>query len=160
MTAPPRLLVTCGLPGAGKTTLARRLAASRPAVRLTKDDWMFDLGSDPWDDDLRPRVEARLVGLALELLRLERSVVVDFGSWARAERDELREAARAAGAGVELHVCGAPLDEGWRRVQARNAVPPWDACPITREHLEAWAAAFQAPDAAELALFDPPPEPG
>ena len=35
-----RLLLTCGLPGSGKTTLARRLATERGAVRLSKDEWM------------------------------------------------------------------------------------------------------------------------
>jgi tRNA uridine 5-carbamoylmethylation protein Kti12 len=31
---PPRLILLCGLPGSGKTTLARRLAGQLPAVRL------------------------------------------------------------------------------------------------------------------------------
>ena len=45
-----RLILTCGLPGAGKTALARQLAADRSAVRLTKDEWLWALGSTPWDD--------------------------------------------------------------------------------------------------------------
>ena len=36
-----RLILTCGLPGAGKTELAKRLAAVRGAVRLTKDEWLW-----------------------------------------------------------------------------------------------------------------------
>lgn len=40
-----RFLLTGGLPGAGKTTLARRLASERGAVRLTKDDWLVALGT-------------------------------------------------------------------------------------------------------------------
>jgi predicted kinase len=35
----PTLHLTCGLPGAGKTTLARHLAADRDAERFTKDAW-------------------------------------------------------------------------------------------------------------------------
>ena len=40
-----RLILTCGLPGAGKTRLATKLAADRSAVRLTKDEWLWALGS-------------------------------------------------------------------------------------------------------------------
>ena len=88
-------------------------------------------------------------------------VVLDFGLWSRAERDELRRRARALGVGVELHLLTAPVDELWRRIDERNAVPPWSAAPIARSVLDAWAAAFEAPDAAELTRFDaPPPGPG
>jgi len=49
-----------------------------------------------------------------------------------------------------------PADELWRRIEARNSKPPWDSAPIRRDHLDEWAARFQAPGAGELALFDPP----
>ncbi|MFM2076577.1 MAG: hypothetical protein RJA49_467 [Actinomycetota bacterium] len=149
-----RLMLTCGLPGAGKTVLAQRLAAERHAVRLTKDEWMWAIGSSPWDAATQAKVERELWQLAQELLRLGLSVVLDFGLWARSERDEMRATARSLGVAVELHYVEAPIDELWRRIDARNAAPPWDAQPITRAHLDEWAAFFQAPDDAELALFD------
>ena len=151
-----RLILTCGLPGAGKTTLATRLAAERNAVRLTKDDWLWALGSSPWDASTGDKVEQQLRGLTDDLLRLGLSVVLDFGLWARAERDEMRAVARDLGVGVELHYLDAPIEELWRRIEARNAEPPWVAVPIRRADLDEWAAIFQAPDAVELALFDPP----
>src|SRR3954447_18942735 len=83
----PRLILTCGLPGAGKSTLARQLAAERGAVRLTKDEWMWALGSSPWAAMTQKRVEQELSNLAQEILRLGLSVVLDFGLWARVERD-------------------------------------------------------------------------
>ena len=152
-----RLLLTCGLPGAGKTTLAKHLAAERPAVRLTKDDWQWALGSSPWDRDFGDLIERELSRLAEELLRLGLSVVLDFGLWARDERDALRRAARRLGIGVELHYLDAPTEELWRRIEARNAEPPWPDAPITRADLDEWLLLFQAPDQAELALYDPPP---
>jgi predicted kinase len=151
-----RLILTCGLPGAGKTTLAVRLAAERRALRLTKDEWQWALGSTPWDRSMGERIESQLWGVAQDLLRLEVSVVLDFGLWARSERDELRAAARALGVGVELHFLDVPADELWHRIESRNAAPPWDGHPIGRDDLEVWLRTFQPPDASELALFDPP----
>ena len=153
-----RLLLTCGLPGAGKTTLATQLAAERGAVRLTKDEWLWALGSSPWDRPTGDRVERELWRLAQELLRLDVSVVLDFGLWARVERDEMRSVARDLGVGVELHYLDVPTDELWRRIDERNSSPDWNDEPIARADLDAWLAIFEAPDAAELALFDPPPD--
>jgi predicted kinase len=153
-----RLILTCGLPGAGKTELAKRLAALRAAVRLTKDEWLWALGSTPWDQPTRERVERELWRLAQEILGLGVSVVLDFGLWARIERDEMRSAARELGVGVELHYLDVAPDELWRRIEARNTEPPWEGHPIRQADLDGWLRVFQVPDAAELALFDLAPD--
>ena len=153
-----RLILTCGLPGAGKTALARQLAADRGAVRLTKDEWLWALGSSPWDRPTGETIERELWRLAQEILSLGLSVVLDFGLWARIERDEMRSAARGLGVGVELHYLEVPTDELWRRIDARNSTPPWDNEPIGRADLDVWLSIFQAPGSAELALFDSPPD--
>jgi predicted kinase len=152
-----RLILTCGLPGSGKTALARRIAASRPAVRLTKDEWLWALGTDPWDRPMNFKVEQHLWALAQETVSAGLSVVIDFGLWARVERDEMRRTARELGVGVELHALEVGIEELWRRIDERNGRPPWAAAPITRRDLDAWAASFEAPDGAERALFDAPP---
>jgi predicted kinase len=51
----------CGLPGSGKTTLARRVEAESAAVRFTPDEWMAALGFHIYDE-ARDRVEAVAMG--------------------------------------------------------------------------------------------------
>ncbi len=156
--AAPRLVLVCGLPGAGKTTLARRLAKRMPALRLCPDEWMVELGIDLWDEAARDRIERLHWRLAQEVLQLGQSVILESGFWSRAERDEKRLAARELGAGVELHYLDVPLDELWRRIALRNVEweGAWGTAPITREHLAEWADHFEAPDVAEMGLFDAP----
>ncbi len=74
-----RLILTCGLPGAGKTTLAVKLAADRKALRLTKDEWLWAIGASPWDTAVGEKMEQELWRLAQEVLGLGVSVVLDFG---------------------------------------------------------------------------------
>jgi predicted kinase len=155
-TSSTRLVLICGLPASGKSTLARQLAPKIPAIRLNKDDWVTRLGADVWDDEFRARIEAQLWALTLELLAQSQSVILEWGHWARVERDEKRLGARALGAGVELHYLDAPLDELIQRAERRNASGEWTAAPMTRAHFEEWATIFQPPDEEEILLFDKP----
>jgi len=155
-----RLILICGLPASGKTTLARQLAAKVPAIRLDKDQWTTQLGHDVWDDEFRLLVEAQLWAFTQELLAQGQSVILEWGHWARLERDEKRLGARALGVGVELRYLDATLDELIERAERRTASGEWSAAPMTRAHFEEWATIFQPPDDEELLLFDEPvPEP-
>ena len=53
----PRLVIVFGLPGAGKTTLARKLERHLRAIRLNADEWMEELSIDLWDEAERARIE-------------------------------------------------------------------------------------------------------
>jgi len=93
-----RLVLICGLPGSGKTTTARRLAAETGGVRFCPDDWMTALAIDLFDEEARAKVEALQWQLAQELLALRQTVIIEWGVWSRAERDVVRERARELGA--------------------------------------------------------------
>ena len=154
--SPTRLVLICGLPASGKSTLARQLARKIPAIRLNKDEWTTRLGADVWDDVFRVRLEQQLWALSQELLARGQSVILEWGHWARVERDEKRLGARAVGVGVELHYLDVPLEELIERAERRNASGEWTAAPMTRAHFEAWATIFQPPDEDEFLLYDEP----
>ena len=139
----PRMILMCGLPGAGKTTVARRLAAELGAVRLCPDEWLTDLGFDVFDESARDRVERRLWAHAEDLLAVQAVVILENGFWNRAERDEKRLRARALGAAIELRYLAAPSEELHRRVASRNHEP--GAAIISVETLNECIAAFEDP---------------
>jgi predicted kinase len=149
-----RLIVLCGLPGSGKTTVARGLEEQLGAFRLCSDEWMTALAIDLYDLDGRMRVDALQQDVAVALVRLGVTVVYESGGWTRAERDGLRERARAVGAAVELRYLDEPIDVLWQRLVDRNAERPWATGVIARDDLAEWAAHFEAPMADELARYD------
>ncbi len=148
------LLLMCGLPGSGKTTLAKRLEREREALRLTPDEWIARLFGQsltpPALDWCRDPVEAVQWGVAERALRLGVNVVLDFGLWSRAEREEFRARAARLGAASELHFLDVPRAELSSRLAARNAELPPDAFLVTEAQLEAWWNVFEPPDADEL----------
>src|SRR5262249_16932011 len=82
------LFLMCGLPGSGKTTLAKAIERERRALRLTPDDWIEALRLDPYDEAMRARIEKQLWNTAAFALEHGVDVVLDFGVWQRRERDE------------------------------------------------------------------------
>jgi predicted kinase len=147
-----RLIIVCGLPGSGKTTVATELTEQLGGMRFSPDDWMEALAIDIWDSERRQSMEDLQWQVARDVLRLGGVAILEWGTWAREERDRLRREARELGAAVELVYLTAPVDQLYDRIQRRGRENP----PISKQMLEESAAAFEAPSAAELALYDPP----
>ncbi len=148
----PRLIIVCGLPGSGKTTLAKGLERRLRAVRFSPDEWMDALSLHIYDEERRGKIEALQWKFGQELLALGLTVIIEWGTWGRSERDSLRLGARALGAAVELHYLSAPADLLFKRIQRRGLENP----PIEKAALTRWFEMFQAPTPEEMALFDKP----
>src|ERR1700758_2050734 len=148
----PRLIIVCGLPGSGKTTMAKALESRLRAVRFSPDEWLDALSLDLYDEESRGKIEALQWKFAQELLALGLTVIIEWGTWGRSERDALRLGARALGAAVELHYLSAPADVLLDRIQRRARESP----AIERDALSRWFEMFQAPTPEEMALFDQP----
>jgi len=151
----PTLFMMCGLPGSGKTTLARQLEQERAALRLCPDEWIVALLADVTNlverDRLREPVEAIQWKVAQRALALGINVILENGFWSRDERDAYRKQAEAQGARVELYYLDVGLEELWTRLSKRNADLPPGTFAVTREDIETWWGWFEAPTEDELA---------
>jgi predicted kinase len=145
-----------GLPGSGKTTLARRLEAEYSALRLTVDEWHIRLfGSDVSDDSdeadfarhnaRHAAIEALLWETAARVLVLGVDVILDFGFWTRSERDELRAKAHDLGAGFRIHFTDISEELLLERIKARNAELPAGTFHIPEVKLKEWMLLFEPP---------------
>jgi predicted kinase len=111
---------------------------------------MDGLKFDLWDDRARGRIESLQWTVAQNLLMLGLSVIIEWGTWSKEERDRLRLRARSLGAAVELHFLDVPMDEILLRIRQRNREEP----PIEPLDLVKWENLFQRPSPEEMALFD------
>ena len=148
------LILLCGLPGAGKSTLAEKLAEELSAIVMSPDQEMYERGISFFDEKARAEIEAEQWQQALKLAQSGRTIVLENGFWGREERDKLRLEAHSLGLRIELRHLDVPFEELWRRVDARNKKEDDKDAELTRERLEQSASQLEAPDKAEISLFD------
>jgi len=138
-----------GLPCSGKTTLALTLEREHSALRLTVDEWHLRLfGQDAEDPEHNARhslIESLLWEVASRALVLGTNVILDFGFWAREEREDYRSRAKQLGASSEVHFLDVPDDELLRRLAQRNTQSSELAFHIPEEMMKPWIAFFQKP---------------
>jgi predicted kinase len=117
-----------GKAGAGKTTLARELGRTLPAVVFCEDEWICTLGFEirGIEDFLQASARCReLIGnLTQDLLRMGVSVVFDFGANTEKERRWVRSLFEAAGADHVLHLLEAGDAECLANIHRRNQERP------------------------------------
>jgi predicted kinase len=155
----PVLFVMVGLPATGKTTRAKRIEADRRALRLTPDEWMIPLFNENDAGGKRNVLEGRFIWLALRALRNGNDVILDFGVWAKVERNALRALAAEVGAACELVYLEVDEEEQRRRRDGRASTDSELTFYITDNDLTDYRRRFAPPDDRELSgdELDPPP---
>jgi predicted kinase len=111
---------------------------------------MDALSLDLYDEGRREKIETLQWRFGQELLAHGLTVIIEWGTWGRSERDTLRLEARALDAAVELHYLSTPVAVLLDRIQRRGMESP----RIERDQLLRWVEIFQVPTPEEIALFD------
>lgn len=123
MGSGPTLVVTCGLPGVGKTTVARALADRTDAVRHRTDVVRKDLFDDPDYTEAETRaVYDELLDRARRTLEAGDSVVLDGTFKRRRFRRQARETAASAAADASFRLVKVECAESVvvERIRART----------------------------------------
>lgn len=152
-TSPPTLHLLCGKIAAGKSTLAKRLAARPGTVLISEDHWNSTL----FPDEIRTiedyakysaRVRAAMGPHVVALLQAGLSVVLDFQANTPAVRRWMRTMIDDSGAAHELHFLDIPDDIGKRRLGERNLRGEHPYRPTEAEY-DLFARHFVPPSADE-----------
>jgi len=119
------LYLLCGKIAAGKSTLARRLAARPATLLISEDHWTSNLFSD----DLRTiedygrfsaRLRAAIGPHIVDILRLGPSIVLDFPANTVSNRYWMRSLITQANVAHELHLLDVPDTICRQRLRERN----------------------------------------
>lgn len=134
------LIALGGLPGTGKTTIARALATRLGALHLRIDTIEQALRTS---GDVGPLGYVVAYGLAADNLRIGNGVIADCVNPVRATRDAWRATAERAGARlVEVEVVCSDPEEHRRRIETRRPdidgvrLPSW--AEVTGRDYEPW----------------------
>ena len=139
----PKLIVLGGLPGVGKTTIARDAAQQLLATYLRIDSIEQAIRSSIGAEDVGPAGYVVAYSLAAANLRLGRIVVADSVNPLEITRAAWRQVAADAGASLlEVEIICSDLVEHRRRVESRAAdapgskLPDWEAVVARRAEYE------------------------
>ena len=130
------LIIVCGLPGTGKTTLAKAISRRLGAAYLSSDVLRKRMFPDPsYSEEERGKVYDELVSLCRKALAEGKHVVVDATFYKAA----LREGFVALGPGSGTHLILCTLDEDRLRKRLGNRKPggPSDADFAVHQKLKA-----------------------
>ena len=118
-----KVILICGKICSGKSTYAKQLQVTDQAVILSADEIMlavFGLYAGEKHDEYAANVRHYLFQKSLEVIRADVDVILDWGFWTKAGRNEAKAFYRSRNIECELHYLDI-RDEIWQaRINQRN----------------------------------------
>jgi predicted kinase len=104
-----------GFVGSGKSTRAKQIEQATGAVRFTPDEWMSRLfGSNPPANAFAKNLQTifdLIEPLWMAVAKSSGDVILDFGFWTKASRQEMAERLRREALEYKWHRMGTSLDD-------------------------------------------------
>jgi len=160
----PRMVLTCGVTGSGKTTVSQHLLEVLGALRVrsdverkrlaglaTTDHRHIGIGSDLYDAATTRRAYEQLMRAAIVIVDAGFPAIVDATFLRRADRATFCELAEQLGAKPTIVLCQAARETLQARVAARLAHGT-DASDATLDVLTYQLGVFETPDGDEKEL--------
>jgi len=120
-----KLTILNGTIGSGKTTYAKKIEATSNAVRFNVDEWMLSLfgEADMERDVFESKItflETQFKTLAQSFLNNNVDVIMDFGGWAKSDRDQKRAWAKTLNCELNMVYLATPFEVCKARVLKRT----------------------------------------
>jgi len=155
----PRLILVCGLTGAGKTTHSISIAEEVGAVRFSIDPWMQTLYAKDmtsldysWMIERVKRCYEQIWQVTAQILKLNGNVILDLGFTTQEQRTLFTEKAGELSINAEIHYLKAPKEIREERVKKRNREkdPSVYAFEVTSMMFNFMEPKFEIPTEVEL----------
>ncbi|MBP9691462.1 ATP-binding protein [Candidatus Woesebacteria bacterium] len=117
------LHLICGLPGSGKTTLAKKIEAEKGAIRMCPDEWIKSIwkeSAETTGNAFRGNIEELQWIIGKQILKSGIDVIIEWGTWWKDERDRLKNEAKALGSDVKMYYLNADKEVLKARIKERN----------------------------------------
>ena len=162
----PGLIITCGLSGSGKSTVARRVAESLDGIVVRSDAVRkrlagmapgqrdaSDFGLGIYNPAMTQTTYSTMLQHATDITASGRWAILDATYPTRRYRHAAAEMARTLNVPFAILYCSAPHGELLRRLAARSAAST-DVSDATGAILEAQTQRFEEPGASEGLILD------
>ncbi len=154
-----KAILICGRICTGKTTYAESLCHGGKAVPLSIDGLMLAM-LEPYLGDMHEvytaRAEIYLKQKAVEIINAGCDVVLDWGFWKKARRQEIKEFFTGKGIDCKMHYLDISDREWQKRIATRNALVKngqADAYYVDEKLAAKFRSLFEKPDKSEIDVW-------
>ena len=116
----PTIHVPHGYIAFGKSTLARKLAESLPAVLINFDEWGKKLYGPDLDMEKIKIMNPLLYGMAGQIISMGMDIVFDGGYWSKSARKDLADFAKSINAQLIFYEITLDMETARTRMKKRN----------------------------------------